>query len=575
MPKFLDVTDAAAARARLGAEFLGTLTAVKTAGYTAAVGDVVPCDASGGGFTVYLPSAPTAGSQVTVKKIDESANAVLVQRTGSDVFNHEDGPSVLQLGIPSQSVVLRYKSGVWLVVSNSVAPTSLDDRYAPLNTQVIRDANGDDALTIKFLTDDFFTPLDGKANYFEIDRFLVTGPNLRAQGPGADVGLLLTPKGLNGAVYVNTRTTGGTARLWTGSLDTNTNLDIRSKGTGLVLINGQPCATTAGAQTFSDKRFWRRISSTATTGSLTPQASVADIYVITALSQALTMNAPTGTIANGEQLEFRIKDNGTGRAITWNAAYRPVGVTLPTTTTADKILYVRAIYNTPETIWDVVDVGVQDQPVENTANKGQANGYASLDGSGKIPVAQLPNSIMEYQGVWNASTNTPTLANGTGNAGDVYRVSVGGTQLGLTFDAGDYAIYNGSTWEKSDATDAVTSVAGKTGAVTLVKGDVGLGNVDNVQQQPLRTIQSITSAVTIATTGGDQFVIINTGGLPTLGTAVGSTCQVKLRNNTNAGVLIATTSSQTIDGIGPSPGYTLQAGHAITLVPNNGNWSVF
>lgn len=116
---------------------------------------------------------------------------------------------------------------------------------------------------------------------------------------------------------------------------------------------------------------------------------------------------------------------------------------------------------------------------QSTSEKGQANGYASLDGGGKVPVSQLPNSIMEYQGTWNAATNTPTLANGTGNNGDVYRVSVAGTALSLTFNVGDYVIYNGSTWEKSDTTDSVVSVNGYTGTVTLDKSDVGLGNVNN------------------------------------------------------------------------------------------------
>jgi hypothetical protein len=109
---------------------------------------------------------------------------------------------------------------------------------------------------------------------------------------------------------------------------------------------------------------------------------------------------------------------------------------------------------------------------QDTSAKGVANGYASLDSGGKVPVAQLPNSIMEYQGTWDASTNTPTLANGTGSTGDVYRVSASGTALSLTFGVGDYIIYNGSTWEKSDTTDAVASVAGRTGVVTLTTTDL-------------------------------------------------------------------------------------------------------
>lgn len=120
---------------------------------------------------------------------------------------------------------------------------------------------------------------------------------------------------------------------------------------------------------------------------------------------------------------------------------------------------------------------------EDVANKGQANGYASLDSGGKVPGSQLPNSIMEYQGTWNATTNSPTLADGTGSAGDVYRVTVAGSQNlgsgGISFSVGDYAIYNGSTWEKSDTTDSVATVNGYVGNVSLSASDIGLGNVDN------------------------------------------------------------------------------------------------
>jgi len=130
---------------------------------------------------------------------------------------------------------------------------------------------------------------------------------------------------------------------------------------------------------------------------------------------------------------------------------------------------------------------------QSTSEKGQANGYASLDGSGKVPVSQLPNSIMEYQGTWDASTNTPTLADGAGSVGDVYRVSVAGTQdLGsgnITFAVGDYAILNASlVWEKADTTDAVSSVNGSTGAVTVnaineLTGDVTAGPASGSQSK--------------------------------------------------------------------------------------------
>jgi hypothetical protein len=108
------------------------------------------------------------------------------------------------------------------------------------------------------------------------------------------------------------------------------------------------------------------------------------------------------------------------------------------------------------------------------AQKGAANGLATLDAGGKIPSSQLPSTVMEYRGMWDASTNTPTLADGMGDSGDVYIVSVGGTvNLGsgnITFLAGDWVIYNGSIWEKSDDSDSVKAGSSPTfGQVTLTE----------------------------------------------------------------------------------------------------------
>ena len=116
----------------------------------------------------------------------------------------------------------------------------------------------------------------------------------------------------------------------------------------------------------------------------------------------------------------------------------------------------------------------------SSSEKGAASGVATLDGSGKIPASQLPNAVMEYQGLWNASTNSPSLADGSGSAGDVYRVSVAGSQdLGsgsISFDVGDYVIYSGSVWQKADTTDAVASVNGQTGVVSLDSDDISEGS---------------------------------------------------------------------------------------------------
>ena len=123
------------------------------------------------------------------------------------------------------------------------------------------------------------------------------------------------------------------------------------------------------------------------------------------------------------------------------------------------------------------------------SQKGSANGIATLDVGGKVPGSQLPSTIMEFKGTWDASTNTPTLANGTPSnlsedAGHVYVCSVGGTvDFGagnVVFAAGDWVILSANlVWEKSVNSNAVASVNGYQGAVILAKSDVGLGNVDN------------------------------------------------------------------------------------------------
>jgi hypothetical protein len=117
-----------------------------------------------------------------------------------------------------------------------------------------------------------------------------------------------------------------------------------------------------------------------------------------------------------------------------------------------------------------------------TSEKGQPNGYASLDGNGKVPLAQINDALIgnvNYQGLWNAATNTPTLANppASGTKGYYYIVSTAGTFAGISFEVGDWIISNGSAWQKVDNTDAVSSVFGRTGNVIAANGDYNTSQV--------------------------------------------------------------------------------------------------
>ena len=93
-------------------------------------------------------------------------------------------------------------------------------------------------------------------------------------------------------------------------------------------------------------------------------------------------------------------------------------------------------------------------------------------------VSSVINAIgaLNYKGTWDAATNTPTLVSSVGTKGDYYVVSVAGTTNlnGITdWQINDWALFNGSIWQKVDNTDLVVSVNGKTGAVVLGATDVG------------------------------------------------------------------------------------------------------
>ena len=142
-----------------------------------------------------------------------------------------------------------------------------------------------------------------------------------------------------------------------------------------------------------------------------------------------------------------------------------------------------------------------------------------------------------YQGTFDASAPAD-LSNAT--KGDLYIISVAGTYQGQTWAVGDHLLINadmGGTLDpakidKVDNTDSVTSVAGRTGAVTLSTADIsGLaivastGAYSDLTGAPTLATVATTGAysdlsgtpslATVATTGAYS----DLSGTPTLGTA--------------------------------------------------------
>jgi len=89
-------------------------------------------------------------------------------------------------------------------------------------------------------------------------------------------------------------------------------------------------------------------------------------------------------------------------------------------------------------------------------------------------ISTITNALgaLNYKGTWNASTNTPTLADGTGAKGDYYVVSTAGTQtfggIQLFFGTGDWIAYNGAVWQRVEG-----GSDGNFANVTLTSTDAG------------------------------------------------------------------------------------------------------
>jgi hypothetical protein len=135
-------------------------------------------------------------------------------------------------------------------------------------------------------------------------------------------------------------------------------------GTGVVTAIGNAVdaasglATTTGTATLTNKRVNpRAVTAGATSGNLTVNGDTTDLFVAEGLTGAITFLQPSGTPVDGQRLMIRLEDNGTGRGITWtttSGAFRAVGITLPTTTTASKVTYVGCVYNATDIFWDAV-----------------------------------------------------------------------------------------------------------------------------------------------------------------------------------------------------------------------------
>jgi hypothetical protein len=182
---------------------------------------------------------------------------------------------------------------------------------------------------------------------------------------------------------------------------------------------------------------------------------------------------------------------------------------------------------------------------------------------------------LSYQGSWNASTNTPTLTSSVGVNGYYYIVSVAGsTNLnGVTdWQVGDWAIFNGSTWQKIDQTNLVSSVNGQTGVVSIAYADLA-GTIPTWNQNTTGTAAGLSTTLAIGSGGTGQTTAsaafnalspITTTGDLILGTGVNTASRLAIGAN---GYLLTSNGTTASWAAAPAAGVTSFAGGTTGLTP--------
>ena len=210
-------------------------------------------------------------------------------------------------------------------------------------------------------------------NYVQVTGAATGGnPAITAQGSDGAINLVLSSKSTS-SIYFYTNNVSTNSRhldiIHTGTVVNRFQITGSQTGNPVVLgVNGGDSDIDitltpkgAGRVNITTSIKPKVNSATSVTSPLAWNSTSYDEYALTALANALTISADANTApADGQRMMFRFKDNGTAQTLTWTTgsarAFRVVGVTLPTTTVASKLVYVGCIYNAADSRWDVVAV---------------------------------------------------------------------------------------------------------------------------------------------------------------------------------------------------------------------------
>ena len=319
---------------------------------------------SGTGFSTYLASPPAIGGTTAA-----AGTFTTLTATGQTSLGGVAGSEGFRTYVPTTT-------GTWLSTKTTSASTFVGTEGTSLPLVVNTNSGIFSVRTSSFggvSLDQFRVSHTASAvNYVQVTGAATAGsPVISSQGSDGNIRLTLRSKGTNSIFLENasgvaifqaapiasgtaanylqvTQTAAGSAPIFASAgTDADIDITLTPKGAGRVNITTSIKPKVNSTTSVASPLAWNSTSY--------------DEYALTALANALTISADANTApADGQFIIFRFKDNGTAQTLTWTTgsarAFRVVGVTLPTTTVANRTVYVGCIYNASDSRWDAIAV---------------------------------------------------------------------------------------------------------------------------------------------------------------------------------------------------------------------------
>ena len=194
-----------------------------------------------------------------------------------------------------------------------------------------------------------------------------------------------------------------------------------------------------------------------------------------------------------------------------------------------------------------------------------------------IPMA-VANASLVDQGsaingyAWNDATGYPSLVTPPTASEMVHGMFYTNNYLKLFWSQAAGTIPTYGTHSRGDVCFDVQPTAGyPAGWICTAAGTPGTWVPFGQIGGPL--ITTLTGSATLSAQAGCEYIyLLGSGAVPTLPTAVGNTSKYTIKNTHTAAINLATTSSQTIEGLAAP--FSIEAGASVTLVSTGTNWVV-